>query len=209
MTEAEEKELRILEAMDAGKISKDEALELMELEGLSAKKAEKEEKSFLSEAGDMALKALDYTSGIGRTAAAGIADLAAMPYFLAGGEDYAGVTRSGDFTRMLKGDAPTTEELLTRAGMDDGGLKSTIGFIGDVGLDPATYLSGGTAAAAPFEVAHSGTSGRRNTAWAPPPVSASHAPEGPAPPPPSPLVAASGSAVSDPGTCTSPSPRCR
>lgn len=148
MTEAEEKELRILEAMDAGKISKNEALELMELEGLSAKKAEKEEKSFLSEAGDVALKALDYTSGIGRTAAMGITDLARLAGSGFDLENFEPTAQVGDFTRMVKGEAPTTEEMLERSGMEEGALRTGLGFAGDVALDPATYLTAGVGAAA-------------------------------------------------------------
>lgn len=148
MTPAEEKELRILEAMDAGKISKDEALELIELEGVSVKKSEKEEKSFLSEAGGAALKALDYTSGIGRTAAMGLADLARLSGSGFDLENFQPTSRPDDVANMLQGQAPTTEEMLDRSGVKEGALRTGLGFAGDIALDPATYLTAGVGAAA-------------------------------------------------------------
>lgn len=148
MTEAEEKELKILEAMDAGKISKDEAFELLELEGVTAQKSKKEESSILSDVGSAALKALDYTSGAGRTAAMGVADLARLTASGFDFDNFKPTSRPGDFTRMVKGEAPTTEEMLDRSGMEEGALRTGIGFAGDVALDPATYLTAGVGAAA-------------------------------------------------------------
>ncbi len=89
---------------------------------------------------DYGLRGLDYAGGLGRVSAAGITDLANMAL------DRPTVTREGDVMSALQGQAPTTEEYLDRAGMEDGTARTALGFAGDVALDPTTYMSGGLSA---------------------------------------------------------------
>ena len=139
---SDEKKLKILKALKAGKIDRDQAIGLMDMHGIEYKKQVPKEDvpGIGSQALDMGMRALDYTAGLGRVSAAGLSELVSL------GES--GVTRSDDIMRALKGEAPTTEEYLERSGMEEGALRTGLGFVGDVALDPATYLSGGTAAAA-------------------------------------------------------------
>lgn len=115
---------------------------------LEEKSAQKDEESILSQAGDVALKALDYTSGIGRTAAMGLTDLGRLAASGFDIENFQPTSRPDDAMRMLQGQAPTTEEMLERSGMEEGALRTGLGFAGDVALDPATYLTAGAGAAA-------------------------------------------------------------
>lgn len=110
-------------------------------------------------------KALDYLGGGARLAAAGLANI---PYAISTGKS---LTKEGDFTRALKGEAPTTAEYLDRAGVPEGAhvnlfpevkipgtrfkigegdtsVRDAAGMVGDVALDPLTYLSLGSSAAA-------------------------------------------------------------
>ena len=100
------------------------------------KKEPRSEESFGDKALDLGLRALDWTAGMGRVSAAGLTDLATL--------GQANLTRPGDFTRMIQGQAPTTEEFLGRSGMEEGPLRTGLGFAGDVALDPGMYASGGT-----------------------------------------------------------------
>lgn len=89
---------------------------------------------------DGTLRALDYTAGLGRVSAAGLTDLVSL-----GSAD---MTRPDDVLSALKGNAPSADEYLGRAGMEEGLGRTALGFAGDVALDPATYLTGGVGAAA-------------------------------------------------------------
>ena len=90
---------------------------------------------------DYGLKALDYAGGIGRTAAAGYADLANLVL------DRPAINKPDALMSALKGEAPTTAEFLERSGAEPGLGTEAIGFAGDVLLDPTTYLTGGVSAA--------------------------------------------------------------
>ena len=64
--------LKILEDLDAGNITKEEAQALISKHSGSSsapKKQGQDGMSLLAQAGDVGLRALDYTSGLGRTAA--------------------------------------------------------------------------------------------------------------------------------------------
>jgi hypothetical protein len=119
-----------------------------------------EEPGVLGTALDYGMRALDYAGGLTRTAAA-------APF---------GVVQGEDVMAALKGKAPSTSEYLEEAGvgagaslsdiapslysetgqglaLEKGGMfdptqRGLLGFVGDVALDPATYLSGGLSAAA-------------------------------------------------------------
>jgi hypothetical protein len=145
-----------------------EELELLELEELEAQEAAKQQDSSpFMDAGKAALgvgiKALDYAGGLGRTAAAGLANI---PYSIATGKS---LTKPEDSLNMLKGQAPGTAEYLERAKVPEGAsvnlfpevkvpftdiklgegktsVRDAAGFAGDIALDPLTYVSGGTSA---------------------------------------------------------------
>ena len=74
-----------------------------------------DEMSLLAQAGDVGLRALDYTSGLGRTAAMGLSDLARLAASGFDFDNFSPTSQVGDVTRMAKGDAPTTEEMLDRS----------------------------------------------------------------------------------------------
>lgn len=120
-----------------------------------------EEPSFGRRALDYGLRALDYTGGIARTAAGEVADA-----FVPGD-----IVTSEDWKKAAKGQAPGTAELMDRAGVPEGSHYNLMpeipipftdvtlgkgdssardigGFVGDVALDPLTYASLGTSAAA-------------------------------------------------------------
>lgn len=84
--------------------------------------------------GELALEgvgtALDYGGGLVRTGIAGTSNLL--------GPD-ASIVSIEDLENALKGQAPDSDTYLGRAGMEEGPLRSTLGFIGDIGTD----LSGG------------------------------------------------------------------
>lgn len=107
------------------------------------------EKGFLDSAKEMGgkaldygLRGLDYAGGLGRMAGAGYVDL----YNVLTGNPT--VSREGDLTRALKGQAPAGSEYLERSGMEPGLKREAIGFGLDVAADPLTYLSGGASAVA-------------------------------------------------------------
>lgn len=86
---------------------------------------------------DGTLRALDYTAGLGRTAAYGAADLASETF---GGPD---MVSSDDWVKALKGQAPASSDYLDRAGMEDGALRMGLGLASDIAFDPATYAGFG------------------------------------------------------------------
>jgi hypothetical protein len=117
-----------------------------------------------SKALDYGLRALDYSSGVGRGAVGGALQAAS-------GKDL-GV----NFLDVLRGKAPTTDQMMERGGVPQGGelsdlipgmysetgqewtkfqkggmldpsARGTVGFAGDVAADPLTWLSLGTAPA--------------------------------------------------------------
>lgn len=119
---------------------------------------------------DYAGRGLDALGGAARYSAAGLAQI---PYYMSTGKT---LTKEGDLSRVLHGQAPNTAEYMDRAGIGKGhslsdllsgaysdtgnGIKlqkggafdptvrGAVGFAGDVALDPLTYLSGGLSAAA-------------------------------------------------------------
>ena len=122
-------------------------------------------KNYGGQALDYGIRALDYAGGLARTGAAAAAD----PFV---DQD---IVQSRDLMSALQGQAPPTEEFLTRAGVPEGAsvsdvlpglysetgsglpleqggfmdpnVRDVVGFAGDVALDPLTYLSlGGSAA---------------------------------------------------------------
>jgi hypothetical protein len=52
------------------------------------------------------------------------------------------IYHEGDFQKALVGKAPNTEQLLGRGGMEEGPMRTGLGFVGDVVADPALILSG-------------------------------------------------------------------
>lgn len=141
--------LKILEDLDAGNISKEEAQALISKHSVSAPSPKKEEDgmSLLAQAGDMGLRALDYTSGVGRTAAMGLSDLARLTASGFDFDNFSPTSQVGDIERMAKGDAPGVEEMLDRSGVEEGIGRTATGLAGDILLDPATYLTAGVGAA--------------------------------------------------------------
>lgn len=121
---------------------------------------EKSVKDYLMQGVDYAGRGLDYVGGVSRAAVG----------------TTLGQSRPGDMARVLEGNAPRTDEYLDRAGVGKGtslsdlapamysntgdewlklkrggmldpSARGTAGFVGDVALDPLTYLSGGLSAA--------------------------------------------------------------
>jgi len=143
---SDEKKLKILKALKSGKITRDQATGLMDKHGISYKGSEnnpepveqQDEQGLGSQIFDYGMRALDYTGGLTRTAIAGAADP-----FVEGD-----LVNQDDVINALKGKAVTTEEVLDRSGMEDGALRTGLGFAGDVALDPTTYMSGGISALA-------------------------------------------------------------
>ena len=143
LTDAEKKELEILEAIEAGNLTQDEGDELLKLEGFAASESEpepEEEPGVGSQALDMGMRALDWAGGMGRMSASGYVDL----YNLA--TDQPLLNEPDTFQKALKGQAPTTEDYLQKSGMEDSVGRAALGFVGDVALDPTTYMSGGATA---------------------------------------------------------------
>tara|TARA_R110002012_G_scaffold303533_1_gene505348 strand:+ start:4523 stop:5842 length:1320 start_codon:yes stop_codon:yes gene_type:complete len=98
--------------------------------------AQQEEQGLGSQAFDMAMRGLDYAGGLTRTGVAELADLATD-------ED---IVQEGDWQKALQGQAPGTSEFIERSGAEPGVGTAVAGFVGDVALDPTTYLSGGLTA---------------------------------------------------------------
>lgn len=128
------------------------------------------QKIFEHPAVDYPLRALDYLGGLSRATAAGAADVMQAPFT----GDYK--LSSEDIIRALKGKGPTTGEYMKKFGIPEGGSMSEVfpsmysptgdewtkfqkggpldvttrgfaGFLGDVALDPLTYLTMGAAPA--------------------------------------------------------------
>lgn len=109
---------------------------------------EESEQGLLGKGLDYGLRGLDYLGGVGRYAAAGIANL---PYAAATGKS---ITAPEDLGRVLKGQGPGTAEYMERAGVPEGArvnlspfegdtsVRDAVGFAGDVALDPLTYAGG-------------------------------------------------------------------
>lgn len=148
LTQSEQQELAQLESKygkpkSAG-LSPDEARELEALE----EKYKTPEQGLLGKGLDYGLRGLDYLGGVGRYAAAGIANL---PYAAATGKS---ITAPEDLGRVVRGQAPGTAEYMERAGVPDGArvnlsplegdtsVRDVVGFAGDVALDPLTYAGG-------------------------------------------------------------------
>lgn len=102
--------------------------------------------SITSQIMDGVSRGLDYTGGIGRTAAAGLVD----PFVK---ED---IVTNDDVKNALIGKAPDTAEYMERAKVPAGAevdlnplmegktsVRDIGGFVGDIALDPATYVSMG------------------------------------------------------------------
>jgi hypothetical protein len=125
----------------------DEALAMVAgSEGMIQQK-EKTAKDSLLQGADYLGRGLDYAGGLTRTAAAKMT----------------GTYQEGDLGKALEGHAPSTADLMQRGGWDnsepvlpealrskyfDPTVRDTAGFVGDVALDPLTYLSGGLSAVA-------------------------------------------------------------
>lgn len=110
-------------------------------------------RSFAGDALDYGLRALDYGAGATRTAAASVA----------GGINYAAggdfPVSKDDLINTLKGKAPSTKQYAQNMGVPEGAqlnvplvgpvsVLDAAGFVGDVALDPLTYLTGGASAVA-------------------------------------------------------------
>lgn len=166
LTDAEKKELAALEA-ELGQKSATQGLTPQEQSEMAALESELAPKApaqapvpvpqeaipaaiqeFLSEhplvakGAGMAAKALDYTSGLGRTAAA----LAADPFMK---EE---LLKKGEGFKALTGEAVPGEELLKRAGVEEMGSvhvpgmgdvtgRDVAGAVGEIATDPLTYVS--------------------------------------------------------------------
>lgn len=120
-------------------ISEEQALTMMQAEGYSAPTLMDKAKGVGGKALDYGLRALDYTSSLGRGAAGGIAEMF-TDKDLVSLED------------VLKGQAPTTSQMMETAGWDEAHnpyySRDILGFVGDVALDPLTYATMGASAAA-------------------------------------------------------------
>jgi hypothetical protein len=103
-----------------------------------------QEPSLLKQLGHGALKALDYTSGIGRTAGAVAAgdvwDMANAIGLTDKGSPMTVEQRNNAAEQAFQGAAPTTSEYLDMYGMKPGLPRTALGFVGDVALDPANYV---------------------------------------------------------------------
>jgi len=158
----EQQELAALEAKygapkkSASGLTPLEQQELADLESKygGAEQPEQEQKSFGGKAFDYGMRALDYAGGVGRYAAAGLAN---VPYAIKTGKSF---VQPGDLGRTLTGKAPSTSEYMERAGVPEGArinlspmegdtsVRDIVGFAGDIALDPLTYMTlGGSAAA--------------------------------------------------------------
>lgn len=104
-----------------------------------------DDRGILSKGLEYAGRVLDYPGGIARTALAGVANI---PYYAATGRS---INKTDDVLKALKGQAPTSAEYMTRAGVPEGEVSHTpvgnistrdiIGFGADVATDPLTALS--------------------------------------------------------------------
>lgn len=148
---------KVISAFEAKGLSKADAESAMKAQGYEAP-------GFGMKALDYGMRALDYTSGLGRGVVGGVIQAA-------GGPDL-GVS----FLDTIKGKTPPTAEMLDKMGVPQGGELSdavpgmysdtgdewlkfkkggfldpsprgVAGFVGDVALDPLTYLTGGASAA--------------------------------------------------------------
>lgn len=120
-------------------ISDEQARAMMTAEGYEAPTLWDKTKDVGAAALDYGLRGLDYTSGLGRGAAGGIAEM----------------FTDKDLVRIedvLKGQAPTTSQMMETAGWDEAHnpyySRDILGFVGDVALDPLTYATMGASAAA-------------------------------------------------------------
>jgi len=86
---------------------------------------------------DSILRALDYSAGVGRYGAAGLANI---PYSIHTGKS---LTTTEDLGNVLKGKGPTASEYLERAG---GKGSPWLDLAADISTDPTTYLTGGASA---------------------------------------------------------------
>ena len=163
LTPEEEKELAKLEK-EVGSLTPEEQIELAALEQEFG--GEKKEPGLAMKTLSGIAKGLDYAGGVTRAGVANVAD-AFVP-----GE----IATKEDLLNALKANPPSTEDYLKRAGVPEGyslsdalsgmyseagdGLKfkkggaldptvrGLSGFVGDTALDPLTYLSLGSSAAA-------------------------------------------------------------
>lgn len=153
LTPEEQRELDQLEAQYGGQSSQfAPSLTPAELQELQELEAQENQPSFGRKALDYGLRALDYTGGLTRTAAAELAD--SVP------QSNEAVT-SEDWMKALRGKAPSSAEYMERMGVPEGArvdlnpfaegdssVRDIGGFVGDVALDPLNYLTlGGSAAA--------------------------------------------------------------
>ena len=135
-------------------------LEKLQAELAEAKAAEQSvtpapETHYVRNALDLAGRGLDYMGGLTRTGAAQLAESAT-------GRD---IVKEGDWDRAMSGQAPGTAQYIENAGIPEGAtlgdaipaikgkwfdpsVRGVAGFVGDVALDPLTYLSGGVSALA-------------------------------------------------------------
>jgi hypothetical protein len=135
-----------------------EELELLELEAEAAKAeaahgpAQKEDEGLwgnVKEAGGKALemvgRTLDYPGGLARVAYQGLQDIPyAIRTQIQDGE-IKSVSKADDFSRALKGQAPTSEEYMDRIGIEPGVGRTLGGMAKDIALDPLTYMTLGAA----------------------------------------------------------------
>jgi len=109
--------------------------------------AVQDDRGLLSKALDYGARGLDYAGGVGRYAAAGLANI---PYSISTGRS---LTTRDDLGKVLKGQGPTTAEYMERGGVPEGpsvdlnpflegktSARDAVGFVGDVALDPLTYV---------------------------------------------------------------------
>lgn len=160
-----------LDALEAQRLTPDEQAELDKLNAMAGSKPYMDQDpGGLKEAAltgvDYLGRGLDYAGGGARTAAAQLAQLFTDKQ----------ITKPEDLMMAVKGKAPTTDEYLKRAGVPEGAslsdafpgmysqtgeglplqkggaldptVRGAAGFVGDVALDPLTYLTlGGSGAA--------------------------------------------------------------
>lgn len=161
LTAKEQQELAALEAKYAppkeapkSALSPMEEQELADLESkYGAEQPQQEPQSFGSRAFDYGMRALDYAGGASRYAAAGLAN---VPYAMATGKSF---VKPEDLGKVLSGQAPSTAEYMERAGVPEGArinlspmegdtsVRDIGGFVGDIALDPLTYMTMGGSAA--------------------------------------------------------------
>lgn len=175
LTAAEAAELEALEkqyaAPKASGLTAAEAAELAQLEASQAPPEMGTGMKVLQGAG----KAVDYVGGVSRAGLANLIDSVTPGKSFASGKDMLQALKANPFDSKAKG-APSTSEYLERAGVPAGAsfsddfpglysetgnglalqkggwadptIRGAAGFVGDVGLDPLTYLTFGASAAA-------------------------------------------------------------